>query len=421
MTLRAVAGDLDAVGRVSLYRGPLLLAFDQADNAFDDAAIPTVDVQALSAVVASDSAKNNGIGRPWLSLDLSVKSEPNAKKLTLRDYASAGAGGTRYRSWLPAQNQAPPAPVAWLPADQGAGARGSDDRPLAATRDGRAGRAEASPRDRANPQCAEPLVTYGEAIGEQMVVPAETVAALQPGVTYYWKLIASGPHGETESAVALQKFSDRSAVAAGFRWGAGAVRRAGRRCDDRSALAGSVDPTYGRLAEAHTAGKRPRVPTIGRLVRSRSTAARALLRYRIARFPTEDYTLAVRVRIDESAFMVPRRPCAASCQRLVRLGRRPAAAVPGEGQAICPNRVGQRRWLDPGGNRRAQSLAPPGRGQKRVAVAAVHRWNAAGRNAGTRGAGHLGDRHRVGRQSAPHGRRVLAGALRRVSLLRPSP
>ena len=49
MTLRAVAGDLDAAGRVSLYRGPLLLAFDQADNAFDEDAIPTIDVQALKA------------------------------------------------------------------------------------------------------------------------------------------------------------------------------------------------------------------------------------------------------------------------------------------------------------------------------------------------------------------------------------
>ena len=39
-----------------------------------------------------------------------------------------------------------------------------------------------------------------------MVVSADALAALQPGVTYYWKLVATGPHGETESTWPYKSF-----------------------------------------------------------------------------------------------------------------------------------------------------------------------------------------------------------------------
>jgi len=305
MALRAVAGDLDAAGRVSLYRGPLLLAFDQADNPFDEDAIPTVDMQSLTAVVASDSAKHNGVGRPWLLLNMAVGSEPDAKTLTLRDYASAGAGGTRYRSWLPAQNQAPPAPVAWLPAD---GARVPSGRMIVRWR--RPVTAERAERKHRlviarDAKCAEPLVTYGEATGEQMVVPAESLASLQPGVTYYWKLVAVGLHGETESTWPYKSFqidpqlppiSDVALTPFGER-GDGTVIEA--------PLAGNIDPTYGRLAEARgwQAAEGPDNRPAGAV---EVDGRQGLLRYALTRFPTEDYTLAVRARIDESAFLAPR-------------------------------------------------------------------------------------------------------------------
>ena len=41
------AGEREQAGRVSLYRGPLLLAYDQKHNAFDDVAIPIVDLSHL--------------------------------------------------------------------------------------------------------------------------------------------------------------------------------------------------------------------------------------------------------------------------------------------------------------------------------------------------------------------------------------
>jgi hypothetical protein len=86
-------GRRQQAGRVSLYRGPLLLAYDQRHNAFDDAHIPLVDVNRLELVAKPAD---------WLMADL--------PGLRLCDYASAGFSGTFYRSWLHATNL-PPQPV----------------------------------------------------------------------------------------------------------------------------------------------------------------------------------------------------------------------------------------------------------------------------------------------------------------------
>src|SRR5439155_15532466 len=47
------AGEREQAGRVSLYRGPLLLAYDQKHNAFDDAAIPVLDLNHVDVTAKS--------------------------------------------------------------------------------------------------------------------------------------------------------------------------------------------------------------------------------------------------------------------------------------------------------------------------------------------------------------------------------
>ncbi len=107
--LRTLAGQREQVGKVSLYRGPLLLAYDQRDNAFDEFAIPRVEVSQLAKASLVD-VKATGGSAPWLLVEV-----PTVRgSLRLRDYATAGMTGTRYRSWLrtaaaaPAKSDGPP-------------------------------------------------------------------------------------------------------------------------------------------------------------------------------------------------------------------------------------------------------------------------------------------------------------------------
>ncbi|HKQ40096.1 MAG TPA: beta-L-arabinofuranosidase domain-containing protein [Verrucomicrobiae bacterium] len=81
------AGEREQAGRVSLYRGPILLAYDQKHNPFDDTAIPVVDLNHL-ALTAKPA--------DWLIADLPA--------LRLCDFANVGASGTYYRTWLRATN-----------------------------------------------------------------------------------------------------------------------------------------------------------------------------------------------------------------------------------------------------------------------------------------------------------------------------
>jgi len=99
--LRYVAGANEAAGKVSLYRGPLLLAFDQSWNDFDEGAIPVVDLKALTnsrlvSLPAVDTELKQ-LMQPWVLVKIPTV---DGRPLNLVDFASAGAAGTHYRSWL---------------------------------------------------------------------------------------------------------------------------------------------------------------------------------------------------------------------------------------------------------------------------------------------------------------------------------
>jgi DUF1680 family protein len=120
MRLRPVPGDRETRGKVSLYRGPLLLAHDQKHNEFDEETIPAVDLARLgdAKVVAEANPQNlrDDPLKPWLILEVPTR---NGRALRLCDFASAGAAGTPYRSWLAAEN-CPPPPVATCSPPDGA-------------------------------------------------------------------------------------------------------------------------------------------------------------------------------------------------------------------------------------------------------------------------------------------------------------
>lgn len=99
LSIRAVPGDRETRGRVSLYRGPVLLAFDEHHNSFDEGELPELELRRLTdARVAYLRPPGEADPlQPWILLDAPAQGE---KRVRLVDFASAGARGTRYRTWL---------------------------------------------------------------------------------------------------------------------------------------------------------------------------------------------------------------------------------------------------------------------------------------------------------------------------------
>jgi DUF1680 family protein len=89
-------GEREATGKVSLYVGPLLLAYDRQYNELDPDEIPALSARNLLSLtpLTSDDAP----AQPWVMYRVECE---GARELFLCDFASAGAGGTPYRSWLP--------------------------------------------------------------------------------------------------------------------------------------------------------------------------------------------------------------------------------------------------------------------------------------------------------------------------------
>jgi DUF1680 family protein len=94
MSLRCEPGKCAYEGHVSIYRGPLLLAYDQHFNTMDPDDVPALDITGLEAI----SAESNGQFQPMVLLKVKAA---DSSPVYLCDFATAGTYGTHYRSWLP--------------------------------------------------------------------------------------------------------------------------------------------------------------------------------------------------------------------------------------------------------------------------------------------------------------------------------
>ena len=110
MTPHFWVGERESFGLTSVYQGPILLAFDPAYNSMDPETVPEIDARGLKlqAVESKRSIK------PWLLVKVKAI---NGQEVTLCDFATAGAYGNYYRTWLPIRNLQPlasdPAALPW--------------------------------------------------------------------------------------------------------------------------------------------------------------------------------------------------------------------------------------------------------------------------------------------------------------------
>jgi DUF1680 family protein len=94
MSLHLWSGAKECEGLTSVYRGPILLTYDRRFNDTDPADVPTIDLDAAPL----RSVRWTGPRPPVLLFEATGI---DGRKVRLADFASAGNGGTPYRSWLP--------------------------------------------------------------------------------------------------------------------------------------------------------------------------------------------------------------------------------------------------------------------------------------------------------------------------------
>lgn len=86
-------GEAECRDKVSIFRGPVLLTYDRRLNAVDPDEVPALDAVALRGNLVEAEA--------MVALDVAAA---DGRKLRLCDFASAGEGGSPYRSWLRVAN-----------------------------------------------------------------------------------------------------------------------------------------------------------------------------------------------------------------------------------------------------------------------------------------------------------------------------
>ena len=92
--LRFWYGEENYKGKVSVFRGPILLTYDARFNKFDPMQIPDLEVESL----VFERQNFNGSIEPWI---YGVLKDKKGAKITVCDFSSAGQTGNQYRSWLP--------------------------------------------------------------------------------------------------------------------------------------------------------------------------------------------------------------------------------------------------------------------------------------------------------------------------------
>jgi hypothetical protein len=174
--LRFRAGEHECADRISVYRGPILYAYDARYNDLNPDQLPPLDWSSARL----EPAPWDGTIEPWTLASLRDK---NGALFRVCDFSSAGQTGNQYRSWLPAKDM-PPSPFLLL--SPGDGETATQFRWEKRAGAGRWTLLLARQRDFAN------------AARLEIADAPEAAPALDPG-EYYWTVIALNAYGGAEA------------------------------------------------------------------------------------------------------------------------------------------------------------------------------------------------------------------------------
>jgi hypothetical protein len=138
----------------------------------------------------------------------------------------------------------------------------------------------------------DPVVRFDAGSASRIVVPADKTAGLKPGGTWFWKLIAKNPFGETESVSPAKRFVVDPALPP---LADSELSEFGERADGvmvEAPLAGSPEPAFGELksAQGWKPVPRPKGQAVGAVELDGQTG---MLTYAVKTFPAERYTVSL--------------------------------------------------------------------------------------------------------------------------------
>ncbi len=292
MALRYESGGGQMAGKISVFRGPLLLAYDLLLNGGATAPSPLTPKDLTTARFSRPSRTGTGavFGRfaPWIIVDIP---KPQGETVRLCDFASAGSRGNAYLSWLPAEQIAPPPPLPMSPAPNASVPAG---RMLFTVRSITSGAEDVHLKVvlATTADFQQPELEFVADATDRIVVPAEQTRNLRPNVAYYWKLVARNPWGKAASPEPPRRLTiDPSLPPLTDE----VLTRYGENADGlmiAARLEGDPSPEYGRLAEARGWAK-----AIGVDDQEDGSVeldgASGMLVYKLRAFPSRDYSVSL--------------------------------------------------------------------------------------------------------------------------------
>ena len=98
--VRTWAGDKECAGKVSVFRGPIVYAYDGRYNKLNPGELPVIEATHVNL----EPLPYDGALAPWSLMKLNTW---EGASYTVVDLSSAGQTGNHYRTWLPAKNATP--------------------------------------------------------------------------------------------------------------------------------------------------------------------------------------------------------------------------------------------------------------------------------------------------------------------------